>query len=87
MERFNPRYRWFTNAGGPMFCWTTEADTDGRYLSFAVEQVGNGSRSGMSSFYELAEDSVSRHQLRRDAKGRALRMRELHKAGDRQPWR
>lgn len=86
-ERLDPRFRWFTNPRGPMFCWTTETDSDGRYLSFAAKQEGSGSRNGMSSLYELAEDSVSRHQLRRDAKARALRMLKLYQAGNPRPWR
>jgi hypothetical protein len=86
-ETYNPRYRWFSNPGGPLFCWTTQADADGRYLSFAAEQVGSGARKGVSSLYRLAEDSVSRHKLRRDAKDRAIRQRDRYKAGEQSPWR
>lgn len=82
----DPRYYWWTDNGGPLFCWTTKPGTDGRHVAFAAEQVGPGSHSGMSSSYRLTEDSVVRTSHRR-AKAQASRWLDEYKAGSRRPWR
>lgn len=88
-----PRYRYFQRAGGPMFFWTVErydADADhehaGLYVSGVYEPIGRGSRSGAATRWQMAEDSLSGHRLRKDAKARALRLKRAHDAGDRRPW-
>jgi hypothetical protein len=94
-----PRWRYFRRDGGPMFVWTVEPfgsggvfDTPnpqrmGRYASLVYEPVGRGSRSGTATTFRLAEDSESLHELRRDAKARALRLFRAWQAGERRPWR
>lgn len=80
-----PRFRYFQSANGPMFSWTTEK-VEGLYASFVHVPVGHGSRSGSAEEWELVEDSISAHALRRDAKARALRLFEAWKAGEAKPW-
>jgi len=94
-----PRWRYFQRNGGPMFVWTVEPfgsgglfdapepQRVGRYASVVYEPVGRGSRSGKATMFRLAEDSESLHQLRRDAKARALRLFRAWQAGERRPWR
>jgi hypothetical protein len=69
-----PRYRYFQSGNGPMFFWTVERAGDGRYHSGVYRPYGPGSRSGKASRWKMDDDEYSRHELRRDAKARALRM-------------
>ena len=80
-----PRFRYFQKRNGPMFGWTTERFED-RYASFVHVPVGPGSRSGKAEEWQLDEDSIAAHELRRDAKARALRLYEAWLAGDPKPW-
>jgi hypothetical protein len=94
-----PRWRYFQRDGGPMFAWTVEPfgtgglfdegdpTRTGRYASFVYEPIGRGSRSGTATTFRLAEHSESLHELRRDAKARALRLSRAWQAGERRPWR
>lgn len=81
--RRDVNYCYFDCPGGPITGWTTQPDDDGRYRSFIARQHGAGSRSGMSSNYELDPESVSRHSLRKDAKARADKLIEQAKSGQR----
>lgn len=87
LTRRVPNWRWFFNRGGTvLFCWTTQPADDGQYLSFALAahpRAKFAPRMAMT----LAEDSVSRHRLRKDARDRAERLTERYKAGDLRPWR
>lgn len=80
-----PRFRYFQRKNGPMFCWTTET-VEGRYASMVYVPVGRGSRSGKAVQWRIADESISGHQLRRDAKARALRLYREFEAGDKHPW-
>lgn len=86
-----PRYRYFQDGAGPMFGWYVEAPTEGRragmYASFVYAPVGPGSRSGKATRWEYVDDAEAWHDLRRDAKARALRLYREHRAGDPHPWR
>lgn len=88
-----PRSRYFAAPDGTHYFWTTEryeADADwhaGQYVSGAYMPIGPGSRSGRATRWELAEDSISGHRLRSDAKARALRLYRASEAGERRPWR
>jgi hypothetical protein len=90
-----PRWRYFEAGGqhGVKCFWTVERYDDdaghehaGLYVSGVYVPVGPGSRSGKATRFELAEDSVSGHRLRKDAKARALRLHRALKAGERRPW-
>jgi hypothetical protein len=93
-----PRWRYFQRDGGPLFVWTVEpfgqgglldvADGSraGRYASLVYEPIGPGSRSGRATSWRRVEKSESLHQLRKDAKARALRLFRAWQAGDRKPW-
>lgn len=80
-----PRFRYFQKHKGPMFSWTTEK-VEGAYGSFVHIPVGKGSRSGKAEEWQLVEDSISAHDLRKDAKARALRLYEAWLEGDPRPW-
>lgn len=86
-----PRYRYFQRAGGPMFGWYVESPTEGeragRYASFVYEPVGPGSRSGKATTWRYVPEAESWHDLRRDAKARALRLFREWEAGTARPWR
>ena len=69
-----PRWRYFQRGSGPIFFWTTERAGDGRYHSGVYAPVGKGSRSGKATSFRLDDDLYSRHELRKDAKARALRL-------------
>ena len=69
-----PRWRYFARGNGPMFYWTTERDGTGKYQSGVYRPIGKGSRSGKASRWEIDDDAISRHALRKDAKARALRL-------------
>lgn len=87
-----PRWRYFTGPDGVLYFWTTEPyDADapwqaGNYVSGAYVPRGKGARSGKASRWEVADDSISGHRLRKDAKARALRLYDRAKAGQRRPW-
>jgi len=82
-----PRFRYFQKRNGPMFSWTTER-FEGLFASMVHVPVGAGSRSDKAEEWELVEESIKAHTLRKDAKARALRLFEAWKAGeDWQPWR
>lgn len=76
------RWRYFQKANGPMFVWTVEPYNlvnpdqlaQGRYESVVYLPRGKGSRSGKATRWEMAEGSRSLHDLRKDAKARALRL-------------
>jgi hypothetical protein len=76
-----------------MFVWTVEpyhlrygGAAEGKYESRVYVPYGPGSRSGNATRWKLADGSESLHDLRRDAKARALRMFEAYQAGNRRPW-
>jgi len=76
------RWRYFQKGRGPMFIWTVEpfktrfgdAKADGKYESVVYVPYGKGSRSGRAENWKRDDESASLHQLRRDAKARALRL-------------
>ena len=80
-----PRFRYFQKRNGPMFSWTVEK-VEGRYASFVHIPVGSGSRSGKAENWELVEESIRDHALRKDAKARALRLYQAWLDGDARPW-
>jgi hypothetical protein len=86
-----PRYRYFQPKGGPMFGWYVEAPTEGnragRYCSFVYAPIGKGSRSGTATRWKYVQDAESWHDLRKDAKARAVRLYRAYQAGDKTPWR
>lgn len=69
-----PRCRYFQRGNGPMFAWTVEKAGDGRYHSVVYVPVGKGSRSGKATSWKLDDDLYGRHELRKDAKARALKL-------------
>jgi hypothetical protein len=69
-----PRYRYFQRSNGPMFFWTVEKAGDGRYHSGVYRPYGPGSRSGQATRWKMDDDAYGRHELRKDAKARALRL-------------
>lgn len=78
-----PRWRYFARGNGPMFYWTTERDGTGKYQSGVYRPYGPGSRSDKANRWQIADDEISRHALRKDAKARALRLfREWKAAHD-----
>lgn len=84
-----PRFRYFQKGNGPMFSWTVERFDDGDlalYASFVHVPVGPGSRSGKAQEWRMVEESISGHELRKDAKARALSLYEAWLAGDPKPW-
>ena len=93
-----PRWRYFQRDGGPLFVWTVEpfgeggpldvSDSSrvGRYASLVYEPIGSGSRSGRATSWRRVEESESLHQLRKDAKARALRLFRAWQAGELRPW-
>jgi hypothetical protein len=80
-----PRFRYFQKRNGPMFSWTTE-QVEGRYVSFVHVPVGAGSRSGKAREWQMVDDSIAAHHLRKDAKARALRLYNAWLEGDAKPW-
>ena len=80
--RFNepdpPRFRYFQKKNGPMFSWTTEKVED-RYASFVHVPVSDVE-------WQLDDDSISAHKLRKDAKARALRLYRAWLDGEAKPW-
>jgi len=82
---FPPEARWayFQKRNGPMFVYNTEriherypTAAEGKFESAVFMPVGKGSRSGKATRFEVLEASRSLHELRRDAKARALRLYE-----------
>lgn len=77
-----------------MFFWTVErydADADtrfaGMYVSGAYQPTGAGSRSGRARTWQLVNDSLGGHELRKDAKARAQRLYRAWRDGHPRPWR
>lgn len=81
-----PRFRYFQKGNGPMFSWTTER-FDGLYASFVHIPTGKGSRSDKAVHWVMVDESLSAHELRKDAKARALRLYEEWLAGEKEPWK
>jgi hypothetical protein len=73
-----PRFRYFQMGDGPMFSWTTERIEE-RYASFVHV-------SSKGDWWNLADDSISAHHLRKDAKARALRLYNAWLEGEARPW-
>jgi hypothetical protein len=80
-----PRFRYFQTGRGPMFSWTTET-CEGKYVSFVHVPVGKGARSGKAEEWRLVDESISAHDLRKDAKARALRLFRAWQDGELRPW-
>lgn len=82
------RWRYLRTAQAPALVsgWTTERHW-GKYWSFAATPVGPGARSARPGKVTLWEDSLSSHQMRKDASRRAQRLVDGAKAGERAPWR
>lgn len=78
------RSNYFQRGRGPMFVWTVEPFhlynpndvAQGRYESVVYVPVGKGSRSGKASAWKRDNSTASLHDLRKDAKARALRLFE-----------
>ena len=94
-----PRWRYFQRDGGPMFAWTVEPfgsgglfDTPnprrvGRYASTPTSPSGAARARARQPRSGWPKNSESLHDLRRDAKARALRLFRAWQAGERRPWR
>jgi len=86
------RFRYWQTGDGPMFVYTVEPYNlrypegqvaQGRYESVVYMPRGKG----RARQWIAVPESRSYHVLRKDAKARAWKLREAHRAGKRKPWK
>ena len=65
------RWRYYRGAGNRHFCWTTERQEDGKFVSFIMAPTGRWAKSGGGQM-EPIRSSVRFHTRRTDAKDRAF---------------
>jgi hypothetical protein len=70
----DPRFRYYEDARGTMYLWTTERMGDGRFGSAVLVPFGPGSRSGRGKVTRWKTTREVHHSTRKAAKARALRL-------------